>query len=538
MNNKKKIRIPVIICLTAITIIAGIHFGIQSWLNQQLPLLLNEHPERKYNISYDKAHLHLLKQNLIIDNVSIIELADSINPSYIQIDKLKAYHLQLRKLFVNKEIETHDLIVVHPVFNIVVHQNTTEQNKEKMNEIWTDVFTRLSIKNFEITNAAFRLMRDQDLEPTLQMDQLNLKINTFNIDTTTLKNPFPLKFSSLNASCSSTQIRIDTIGFLKIKKIILTDHSIQLQQSSFQPLLTKSEFIDVQRDKDNWLSFNMDQLILNNFSWAFDSSGTPFIKASSFQLDSIVLQSVTDKQFLRQHKGYRPLLAEIFRSLPVKFQLDSFRVLNSAVFAETRPINNNTTAKASFDNLYISGYNLHNISKLTRNTEFDILCRFMNEAKLEAHYVMNVNDNQDRFRINGSLNNLTTESVNRILQPLADIETAGQLYGIDFDVLADNYQSTGTVDFEYNNLKILVRNKNKDSKNSLLTALSNLALRGSNVRSNRSFRQGEIQLARDQNKSIFGYIWDSVKDGLTNTLIPFNLDQNRPVLRRKKKLKN
>lgn len=533
MKNKHKILIPVIIALTLAIVVASVHMGVQQWLNKQLPELLNKNPNRKYNISYTSANLNMFQQNLTINGIEISELTDTLSQSSIQIKQFKVNSLQLKKLFLNKEIVTQELVAEHPVFNIIVRQNKAHQKEEKINEIWTDVFTRLSIKNLEIKNATALLSNDKDTVPALSIENINLKVKGFNVDTTTLKNPLPLHFSSLSANCENTQIQVDTIGLLLIKYIHLTDHSVTLRQSSLIPNLSKTEFRETNRAKDDWLSFDMDRLQMNNFSWAFDSSGVPCFKASSFQLDSMVLHALKDKRYPLEHNGCKPLLAEIFRSLPLKFQLDSFRIINSAVFAETRPETNDTTGVAIFDNLYASGYNLHNNSEIMQDTEFDILCRFMNEARLEAHYVMDVNDEQNRFSLTGSLTNLSTKSVNKILQPLADIETAGQLYGIDFNVWADNKQSTGTVDFEYNHLKIKINSRNSSKKNLILSALSNLALRGSNIRSDRNFRQGEIQFTRDTSKSIFGYVWDSVKDGLMNTLVPFDIEQRKSIFKRK-----
>ena len=535
MKYKKQIRIPAIIIIALILVISGVHFGLQGWLNKQLPELLNKNPHRKYNITYAHTNLNLIQQNLVIKDVNIIELNDSVKASTIRLKTFKVINLHLQKLFFNKEIETQNLIVENPVFNITVHQDKIDQKEEKVNEIWTDIFTRISIKNLEIRNAIVKLINVQDSLPELEIDNLDLKIKGFAVDTTTLKNPLPLNFKQIAASCFNTKIRVDTIGLLKIEKISLTDKSVKLLNSSLQPSMTQYEFLDVERKKDDWFTFDMNKLALNDFSWSFSTDGVPIFKASSFQLDSIVMHSLTDKRYPKEHNGYKPLLAEIFRSLPVKFQLDSFRVVNSAIYSETRPANNDTTGIAYFDNLFVSGYNLHNNSELIQDTEFDILCRFMGQATMKARYTMNVNDMQDRFRLKGNLKNLTTESVNKILQPLADIETAGQLYGIDFDILADNKQSTGTVDFEYNNLKIKVMNRSTSKKNVIISALSNLALRRSNVRSDKNFRQGRIKLERDPEKSIFGYVWDSVKDGLMDTLVPFNINWENQQSKRKKR---
>ena len=179
-----------------------------------------------------------------------------------------------------------------------------------------------------------------------------------------------------------------------------------------------------------------------------------------------------------------------------------------------------------FDRIYSTGYNLHNTAEFNKRTEFDFIARFMGEASIEASYKMNVQDKDNRFQFIGHMEELSTGSLNRILEPLAGVETGGQIYGLGFNILANDSNATGTVDFEYDDLKIKVLRPDSDEKNVLLSVISNLTLRRSNVITDQRFRQGRIDFERDSQKSLFGYVWDALKDGLMDTLIPFELEKS------------
>ncbi|MDA3928490.1 MAG: hypothetical protein PF541_05985 [Prolixibacteraceae bacterium] len=529
MNLKQRnlLGIPIIVLFLLLLVFFGTEKILQNWLNHHLPEVLNQNPDRKYEIVFESTSLNFLKQNLYIRAIEINEVADTTKGNTITIDYFKIEKPGIKKLFFEHVLGTDKLIVNEPTFEIFSESNEVHDKEEKLNEIWKDVFTRIQINDLEIRNASLNLYDEKSFEPSVSISNLNIFVQSFNVDTLTIKNPLPLTFRSLIASCFEIKVKIDSIATLQIYNIELQNDNIQFNRINLIPTLTKSDFIVLNRKKDDWVNMYINSVSLNHFDWSFDSTGSPKFIASSLHIDSIKIHALVDDHFNKMNQNNKPLLSELFRNLPVSFKLDSFRVLNSSVFFEARPKNQDSIAGMSFYNLFASGYNLHNIKNTNLFTEFDILSNFMNGAIIEASLRMDVNDIMNRFQFNGQLNNLSTESVNRILQPMAGIETVGQLYGINFNILADNNHSTGTVNFEYDDLKIKVLHKNSKEKNILISIISNLALRKSNVSSDKRFKQGKVDYVRDKSKSIFGFIWQSIKVGLIDTISPFDLSKDK-----------
>lgn len=534
-HSPKRLIIPsaiVVGFIVAFFILKGL---TQYWLNKQLPVLLNENPNRVYDIHFERAHLNFIERNLAIENIEISIVSDSINSNKATVEAFEIEKTALVKLFFRKEIETEKLVVKAPHFNIRSLQNIARNNEVEINEIWKDVFTRLSIHNLEIRSGLLSVIDSFNAEPSLLLSGLDISIERFSVDTATIKDPFPVKFEKLSASCSNASVVIDTIGILRMNGIKLTHHDARISALSFSPFLSSTDFLKVRRAKNDWISFDANRLELKSFRWMFGDDEVPHLNAALLKLESIALHGVSDMNFPKANNGRKPLLAELFRSLPVAFRLDSFQVLNSQVCFETKPFNQDTVGCLLIDQLYASGYNLHNEPDLFTSTEVDVVARLMGEAHLESKFKMNVNDKSNRFQVSGKVDNLTTLCINRILEPLAGVETAGQLYGLHFNILADNNHSTGNVDFEYDGLKVKVLRKNSSEKNVLLTTISNVALRKSNVSTDKRFKQGKINHQRDYQKSIFGFIWDSVKDGLLDTIVPFDLEKKERTWKKLKR---
>ena len=511
--------------------------GLHYWLNKQLPVLLNQNPERKFNISFDHAELNFMDKILVLEGITI-------NPSQIDttikskstVKQFNIEHANLKRLFFNKEIETGKLIVFEPQITIYAVNDSTDQSKKEINELWIDIFTRLSIANFEISDASLKIMVNNCDDPVFSFESMDLKVDDFEVDTSTIKDPFPIVFSKIWAECQNVLVKFDTISNLKIGLIQLTDTEVSVRRVNLTPVLSPEEFIKVKRAKNNRLEIYFDKVKLNDFTWDLKNDEAKFY-ASSLYLDSTRLHVFTDHNFPKENKGYKPLLGEMLRKLPFTFSLDSFVVTNSTVLFETKPANQNLTSLIFFDKLYTSGYNLHNTSDSENRTEFDIITNFLGETRIEASYRMNVNDLNDRFQISGNMDDLSTATLNKILQPLVGVETVGEIYGIDFFIYGNNHHSTGTLNFEYNGLKVKVLNSGTYKKNIFLSVLSNMALRKNNIITNKRFRQGNIELSRNTNKGMLSFIWESIKDGLMDTLVPFEIENKGKQQERKRTIK-
>lgn len=521
-----------LITLTYVLVIGGLLLfsaekGVHFWLNKQLPELLNQNPNRKYDIRFSHAELNIRKKNLVLDGVSIIpSKMDSTIKNTALVKQFKIEQANLKSLFFQKEIRTSNLIVVEPQIIIHAQSDTNHQSKREINELWIDVFTRLSIANFEIVNASLKVIVEDQIYPVFAFDSMNLKVVNFKVDTSTIKDPFPIAFSRIEAHCYNIKIRMDTISLLNIGSIQLTDTEALLHQIELVPVLDLNQYLEVKRAKNDWLEIYIDKVNLNNFTWDLKKDKSAFY-ASSLYLDSTDLHTLTDQNFPKQNNGYKPLLAEMFRNLPFTFVLDSFVVINSNIQFETKPTNQNQTSLIFFNKLYASGYNLHNNNLVDKRTEFDIISNFMGETHIKVSYQMNVNDTFNRFKVDGETDDLYTNTLNDILQPLAGVETVGKIYGFDFNIEGNNYHSTGIINLEYDGLKVKILNPESSEKKFLLSAVSNMALRKSNIITDKRFRQGTIDLERDANKSILGFLWESIKDGMLDTLIPFELKKQK-----------
>ncbi|CAM9917911.1 unnamed protein product [Chrysoparadoxa australica] len=117
------------------------------------------------------------------------------------------------------------------------------------------------------------------------------------------------------------------------------------------------------------------------------------------------------------------------------------------------------------------------------------------------------------------------------MTPLAGMTTEGTVHHLDFEFTGDEFSSKGNVICEYSDLKIATYNDGRD-KEFIKSLFGNLMIRNNNRKlDSANFKEGEIYFVRYQNKDFFNYLWNSIRVGLMDIVVPFyqNPDLENPV---------
>lgn len=525
LDKKDNKRISLIIRLLISAIVSFVLIGyflssylFQSKLSQQIEL-------SNLNIEYDDISLNILTGNISVSNLKYTDTTSFPINGTIYSSFLELKGVNLFRALLKHEYFASQIVVSDPMFELLQLANRIEKIDSTQKDSMV-VFPFVEIGSIVVKNGYLKVK--DTLHTRIHVSDLDVRVSNIQLDSMSDALAIQTLFEELSLECRVETV-VDTLGLFNVENFNLTKNTLSFSGMSFVPLLSKDEFLQVKRRKNNWVEVSIGNIDIDRFNWSVKKGEKPSFRGRTVQLDSLQVNVLADKWYAKANQGVKPMLSEFLRSLPVVFNFDSIRVKEATIQVGTRSQNTNSIGVLLLDETYASGYNLHNDSLNMKSFELDFVSRFMKKATVEASYKMDVNDPVNRFRCSGNMSNLTTRSLNKILSPMAGVETAGQLYGLQFNILADHNKSVGTVDFEYENLKIEVLNQSTKNKDVVLSIISNLALKKKNIKTDRHFKQGVIDYRRDKNKSVFGYIFDSMKDGLVDTLIPFDLERKRKL---------
>jgi hypothetical protein len=132
-----------------------------------------------------------------------------------------------------------------------------------------------------------------------------------------------------------------------------------------------------------------------------------------------------------------------------------------------------------FDNIDGRFLNLTNRKdrlKKNNTATANLTSYFMGKAKLDVHFVFNLNDATYNYAYKGHLAPMNLSDVNPVLMPLSMVKiTEGRLTSFDFDVHSTQKLSKGTVSFLYHDLKVDVLRPDY-TKKTLISALANAVI--------------------------------------------------------------
>jgi hypothetical protein len=101
--------------------------------------------------------------------------------------------------------------------------------------------------------------------------------------------------------------------------------------------------------------------------------------------------------------------------------------------------------------------------------------------------------------------------------------TGGIINSLEFSFTANDSLSTGTVDMDYEKIKLEILNEKSDkkTKKGFMTFAANTAIKSNNRKGKSTYLQGVINTTRVQEKDVWPYLWHSIQAGLVSTLAPF-----------------
>ena len=127
--------------------------------------------------------------------------------------------------------------------------------------------------------------------------------------------------------------------------------------------------------------------------------------------------------------------------------------------------------------------------------------------------------------IDGYIGPFPAPKITQILESeIRLVVTEGKVHDVRFHYVAGEEISVGTLDFQYENVKVLFEKEDRQTKAKFGTLVGNIALKKTNLKTQRGFKHGEIAYVRHKEKSLLNYLWKSIEDGVLNTLLPLKIE--------------
>ena len=526
-NKKRKI-----LYIAGIVVILTISsFSYLSYLaSEKLPKLFGE------QVAIENLDISIWGNNVRFFHPSFsIDSSQNHNRVMIQSQarQIRIEGFSILDLLLSNELGVNKLVIDSGFVHLVLPEDTVRTNsREQFHLFIRGLFTRIRVNQLELKNVNVQVTQASDMDTLLRVKGFYLTASEVVLDTVTVDNIFPLGSKKSIVRMDSFAVRTGNEYVCTGTDLLIEDTTLTVESLKLKSIYSKSEFASLHSHEKSRLDLEVTKVTSQKLLWDFDNNQFKLHSTKTI-LDQADLLIYKDKRSPGQPREVKPLLAQLIREIPITVTLDTVELQRTYIEYEQFPVTFPRAGKVFFANTFVSAVNMTNDTvRLIRHPQmtFQVKSDFMGKGVLTTNISLDLVSPTQEFDVHGTLGKLPITYVNQVMTPLLGVTSEGQVHGLDFQLSGDNYAAEGTVRFEYSNLKITIHDETKD-KEMIKSIFGNLILRNNNQKNDSlNYKEGEIYFIRYQNKDFFNYLWNSLRVGLMDIVIPFysNPDRSNP----------
>jgi hypothetical protein len=226
----------------------------------------------------------------------------------------------------------------------------------------------------------------------------------------------------------------------------------------------------------------------------------------------------------------KPMPARALRELPLPICMDSLLVERWQVHYSEKNTLTPDFGQVEFSEINGVVTGLCTLDSASADTVFlRATAKAYDEADIAVEVETVVGDTNDIFILRAKIQGFRFSEFNRMTEDLVLARaTSGTIGGVDFSMRASRERAVGRVDMEYDNMKIeLLKTDGSGEPRKFMSAVANMVVHTRNLRSDPDFRHGDFTVDRLKDRSIFKYVWISLREGMVVTVLPGFADDLR-----------
>ncbi len=506
-----------------ILLIVVLNFGINFWIENKLPQLINQENKSDYSIAYEDLHISLWNTSIEVVNITLVprvllENTDKKIGIYATVERIEVASFNIWSILFGDKIKAERLVVSKPV--ITLYKNDTEviSNSKSIHDKVIRPFQKIiMVSDIYLDDGKIEVIENKNQKKIASATAINLKLEGIKIDDETLKQKIPFTFEKYSFVCDSLFYQMNEFYNVKSAKLSATEKGIQVENFDLRPRVSRHQFVKrIPLEKDLY-TILVEDININAMDWGFKEDDFYFNSNSVVinDLNANIYRGKMPEDDLSKKKLYNRLL----RELKFNLKVDTLKINKSKLVYEEEKDFEAGPGKISFTNFNMTVLNIQSGFKKQKldDTKIVVKCIFMKESALNVDWSFNVLDKTDGFKIKGAILNFNTEEMAYFTKPYINVIVKGNLDKVYFNFAGNDLGNKGDFALKYDDLKVEIYQKNDRKKvNKFLSAIGNLFVKDD---SGEELKSVAVAVDRTQEKSFYNLLWISIADGLKKILI-------------------
>lgn len=531
-----------------LVLLAGLAFSLNYILhymvNNKLTDIINyKDPNHLYSYTFSNVHIDVWHGDIEIHDVNITprksimeRLAKEGHPKRIvlegSLNTIKVKNLNVYRLLMDREVSIDSFLLIRPDLNLYLNTKIKGDNSAAFTkDLISQTLTYGKINLLSLENATLKWVGvEKDSNVYFSCDSVSLLVKNLYTDSSIIKKNEPLLFTELLFNGKNFQLNTIQDCALEAKQLnfCYSKNLLELTKIVFKNKLNKIAFTKKQRYEKEWFHVDIQKISLstpNTLNWIEGG----YLNINKIRIDQPHILVYKDKRladapFLEKH-----LPSYLVRSIPFPLLIDTIEIHHGKIRYQEIVTTGQTPGEVKFTQLQLNAYHFTNIDSLLNKYPFfkvSISTLFLDRAPIHLYFKFPIQNLRDKFHANGTITKLEAHELNNLLSNMAFVEfKKGYIHTLSFHLVADKDSAIGTLDAHYTDLHINMLDTtelfhhHKHKRKKIIGTLANTLLKKNNIPNTKHYVQGKIDVARPKNKSIFNYLWTSVKSGLITTVI-------------------
>ena len=507
-------------------------FFLDSQLKQTMVTRFHNATDDAYDLTIDDFDLELLGRQLTISGITLSKKSDTTNTDIsLTLERFNVSGIGFMKLLFNQSLSIKQVRLIKPTVSFTSAPKGTKSEQptnwshlsQRLSDITLQIFDQVTIPIFNIQGLSVDYNRsDLSVNPYLSFQNSDIRLNDISIDSTSLTDDRILPSDNMITTFRDIQYQTkDGMYDITAKQLAFSSRERKLNISSLAvlPQYDKTNFAKQYEHEIDRIAIEIADINAQQVNTRQLNRAESFI-AKHIALTSPDIDIYRDKRPPFPPNNRPPLPRQMIRNIPFPINIDTLSLSKGHIRYSERVPKAEEAGYITFSNFSAMLNNLTNIedhedSPVTLTAQTNI----MEKAELNAKFRFPM-DSQSH-QISGSLTAMRMQPLNKALEPLAFVRIDdGQILGMDFEMNLTESNASGTMEFQYQNLKISLLDKQKN-KETFGNKMKSLLANTFKVKSNNTgdeLRQGTIEFEREINKSVFNYWWKSLLSGLKSSI--------------------
>lgn len=518
MNKSFKIIVITILAFGVILIVGSIF--VNNLLKNKLETFIQERLPENMIRAYEDITVDTFDGSLSISNASLIikNNEDSVEHTFINVQKLKISDVSYWDYLFNDEIHVGSISLESPT--IAYYQDRQIPSKDTVRKAVATIYKPIIVDHVKINNTKFVIYEKGEDSTKVYTNGLTVELNGITVNNQTVTRKIPFEYQNVEAQSDTVFVKVSNYENLTVDTFSIENNNAVFKNVKLKTKYSKRELSRIITKERDHYDLTLKSLSIADFDFGFKQNRF-FAKSKMVSLDTPSLEIYRDK-LVNDDLKIKPLYSKMLRDLPFELTVDSLKISDAKIKYEERQKQENMGGSIDFSNINVAISNVSNTYTSPQKTNLKITANFMDKTPISADWSFDVQNKYDHFLFKADIGALIADKMNSFTEPNLKVQLEGRTNKTYFTIDGNSNTSTTNMKMSYSDFKVTILQKDGKRKNEVLSAIANIFISKDSEKKDDNYREGSAEATRDKTKSVFNFLWISVKNALIKTMLGGN----------------